>query len=121
MATFHLFESMPRMVKVAPGVPALLDRLMNSIFIFEGGELFDTSNGPPSMEYLLSLPTYLDQSTHYYAMLKRELTLRPILLQKLKKLNEERQVRGGEERSDDINVQRPTSNNSMDTPSIAPF
>ena len=83
MSAFHLHEALPRLEKTAPGVARILGLLMHSIFIFDNGDAFNTLHEALTMEYLLTLPTHFDQSSHYYAMLKQELTIRPILFEKV--------------------------------------
>ncbi|GMH50366.1 hypothetical protein TL16_g00756 [Triparma laevis f. inornata] len=92
ISVFHLFEGLPRMVKVGKGIGMVLDRLMHSVFIFEDGDFFDSRRGGPSLEHLLTLPTHFDQAGFFFGMLKSELKVRPLLLEKLERLKKEREL-----------------------------
>ena len=92
IAIYHLYEGLPRMSRVAKGIGMVLDRLMHSVFALEGGDFFDSRKGLPTLEHLLTLPTHFDQAGYFFNLLKSELKVRPLLLEKLEKLKKEREL-----------------------------
>ncbi|GMH72480.1 hypothetical protein TrRE_jg7224 [Triparma retinervis] len=88
LSAMHLCEELERMTRIAPGIRKAVENVLRATFMVPS---FRTTP-LPTLDQLLKLPTYFDAANEHYSKLKRELGVRPVLMAKLEKLQNEREL-----------------------------